>query len=152
MNKEWELACLAFALKYDNDFNKILEQIIRNEGELKISSKEIHEYIKDVEEKYVVIFSNDYPEYFRNLSEPPFVLFYEGNLELFNVNGAIFENPLDTTKDFYFAVSRDDGNEVDWCVAVKHEEDLLPVINKLLNDLEEFDFKKYNNKNELDLS
>lgn len=79
-------------------------------------------------------------------------MFYEGNLELFNDNGAIFENPLDTTKDFYFAVSRDDGNEVDWCVAVKHEEDLLPVINKLLNDLEEFDFKKYNNKNELDLS
>lgn len=68
MNKEWEQACLAFALKYDNDFNKILEQIIRNEGELKIYSKEIHEYIKDVEEKYVVIFSNDYPEYFRNLS------------------------------------------------------------------------------------
>ena len=78
---------------------------------------------------------------------------YEGNLELFNNNGATFENPLDSTKDFYLAVSEDGGNEVDWCIAVTHEEDLLPVVNKFLNDLEEdLDFKKYANKNELNLS
>ena len=45
-------------------------------------------------------------------------------------------------KDFYLAVSEDGGNEVDWCIAVTHEEDLLPVVNKFLNDLEEdLDFK-----------
>lgn len=42
---------------------------------------------------------------------------------------------------------------MDWCIAVTHEEDLLPVVNKFLNDLEEdLDFKKYANKNELNLS
>ena len=110
----------------------------------KINYEEVEKYMKDVEEKYVILFSNDYPEYFRNFSQPPFALFYEGNLELLNNNGATFENPLDSTKDFYLAVSEDGGNEVDWCIAVTHEEDLLPVVNKFLNDLEEdLDFKKY---------
>lgn len=65
----------------------------------------------------------------------------------------LFENPLDSTKDFYLALSEDGGKEVDWCIAVTHEEDLLPVVNKFLNDLDEdLDFKKYANKNELNLS
>ena len=88
----------------------------------------------------ITIFSKEEEKYFLT-----FVLKYN--------NGATFENPLDSTKDFYLAVSEDGGNEVDWCIAVTHEEDLLPVVNKFLNDLEEdLDFKKYANKNELNLS
>lgn len=149
-SKEEEKYFLTFVLKYDNDFETILGEMKKG---AKINYKEVEKYMKNVEEKYVILFSNDYPEYFRNFSQPPFALFYEGNLELFNNNGATFENPLDSTKDFYLAVSEDGGNEVDWCIAVTHEEDLLPVVNKFLNDLEEdLDFKKYANKNELNLS
>lgn len=149
-SKEEEKYFLTFVLKYDNDFETILGQMKKG---AKINYEEVEKYMKDVEEKYVILFSNDYPEYFRNFSQPPFALFYEGNLELFNNNGATFENPLYSTKDFYLAVSEDGGNEVDWCIAVTHEEDLLPVVNKFLNDLEEdLDFKKYANKNELNLS
>lgn len=148
-----EQACLAIALKYDNDFYKILEQIVKWNGELHITSEEIIKYTKDIEEKYVVLFSNNYPKYFRESTEPPFALFYEGNLDLFNYNGATFENPLDSDKEFYLAVSKGGGREVDWCIAVTHEEDLLPVINKFLSDFEgELDFKKYENKDELSLS
>ena len=141
---------LAFALKFENNAPVILQRLFEGTP---VSVEEIDEILKKVEEKYVILFSNNYPEYFRNFSQPPFALFYEGNLELFNNNGATFENPLDSTKDFYLAVSEDGGNEVDWCIAVTHEEDLLPVVNKFLNDLEEdLDFKKYANKNELNLS
>ena len=64
-NKKEEQACLAIALKYDNDFDKIMEQIVRWNGELHITSEEIIKFIKDVEEKYVVLFSDNYPKYFR---------------------------------------------------------------------------------------
>jgi hypothetical protein len=152
-NKKEEQACLAIALKYDNDFNKIMEQIVRWNGELHINSEEIIKFTKDVEEKYVVLFSDNYPKYFRESDEPPFALFYEGNLNLFNYNGATFENPLDSDKEFYLAVSQDGEKEVDWCIAVTHEEDLLPVINRFLSDFEgELYFKKYANKDELSLS
>lgn len=152
-NKKEEQACLAIALKYDNDFYKIMEQIVKWNGELHITSEEILKYTKDVEEKYVVLFSDNYPKYFRESDEPPFALFYEGNLDLFNCNGVTFENPLDSDKEFYLAVSQDGKKETDWCIAVTHEEDLLPVINKFLSDFEgELDFKKYANKDELSLS
>lgn len=148
-----EQACLAIALKYDNDFNRIMEQIVKWNGELHITYEEILKYTKDVEEKYVVLFSDNYPKYFRESDEPPFALFYEGNLNLFNYNGATFENPFNSDKEFFLTVSQDDGKEVDWCIAVTHEEDLLTVINKFLSDFEgELDFRKYVNKDELSLS
>lgn len=81
--KEEEKYFLTFVLKYDNDFETILGEMKKG---AKINYEEVEKYMKDVEEKYVILFSNDYPEYFRNFSQPPFALFYEGNLELFNNN------------------------------------------------------------------
>lgn len=80
-SKEEEKYFLTFVLKYDNDFETILGEMKKG---AKINYEEVEKYMKDVEEKYVILFSNDYPEYFRNFSQPPFALFYEGNLELFN--------------------------------------------------------------------
>lgn len=78
-SKEEEKYFLTFVLKYDNDFETILGEMKKG---AKINYEEVEKYMKDVEEKYVILFSNDYPEYFRNFSQPPFALFYEGNLEL----------------------------------------------------------------------
>lgn len=149
-SKEEEKYFLTFVLKYDNDFETILGEMKKG---AKINYEEVEKYMKDVEEKYVILFSNDYPEYFRNFSQPPFALFYEGNLELFNNNGATFENPLDSTKDFYLAVSEDGGNEVDWCIVTENEKQLVPEINKFFEDYgDRYNLKNYVKKEELSLS
>ena len=44
-----------------------------------------------VEEKYVVITSDDYPDFFHRVDNPSFVFFYEGNLELFDQCDHYFE-------------------------------------------------------------
>ena len=70
-SKEEEKYFLTFVLKYDNDFETILGEMKKG---AKINYEEVEKYMKNVEEKYVILFSNDYPEYFRNFSQPPFAL------------------------------------------------------------------------------
>lgn len=70
---------LYFALKYEGDFDLIyraLEQKEKIDGELK------EKLIKSLKSQYTTIISNDYPEALKEISCPPFVLFYYGNLEL----------------------------------------------------------------------
>lgn len=44
--------------------------------------EEFKEYILDHNIKYITINDKDYPEELKNIDEPPYVLFYKGNLEL----------------------------------------------------------------------
>lgn len=147
-DEEMEKYFLAFSLKYDNDFEKILSEM---DKKTLISSEEIEELTKNVEEKYVVFMSKNYPMYFRSFEQPPIVLFYEGNIELFNKNGETFENPLDSANDFYLALN-EDGGQCDWCIAVKHEKDLFPVVERFISDLDgKVDLKRYREESELKL-
>lgn len=151
-DKELERALLAISIKYDNQGSKILDVVSKG---ITISTTEIENTIKDVEEKYTVIISKDYPDYFKSLDNPPFVAYYEGNLELFNNNGGYFISPLDENKGFYLAVSEynNDQGEMDWCLAVDQEKDLLPLLNVVINDLSEhFTLKKYSDIDGLSLS
>ena len=74
---------LAFALKFENNALEILQRLYEGTP---VPVNEIDEILKKVEEKYVVITSDDYPDFFHRVDNPPFVFFYEGNLELFEDN------------------------------------------------------------------
>ena len=101
-SKEEEKYFLTFVLKYDNDFETILGEMKKG---AKINYEEVEKYMKDVEEKYVILFSNDYPEYFRNFSRNTICSVLRGKSRIVQEQRATFENPLDSTKDFYLAVS-----------------------------------------------
>ena len=63
---------LYYALKYKGEYNSIKKAIIRNE----------EWYPVDYKGKYLTILDEQYPKILFELKDPPYILFYEGNLEL----------------------------------------------------------------------
>ena len=72
---------LFFALKYQGDFQSILKALQAKE---KVSQEERREAVAKVNSKYTTIISSDYPDALKEISCPPFVLFYHGNLNILN--------------------------------------------------------------------
>ena len=70
---------LFFALKYQGDFQSILKALQAKE---KVSQEERREAVAKVNSKYTTIISSDYPDALKEISCPPFVLFYHGNLNI----------------------------------------------------------------------
>ena len=89
---------LAFALKFENNAPVILQRLFEGTP---VSVEEIDEILKKVEEKYVVITSDDYPDFFHRVDNPSFVFFYEGNLELFDQCDHYFEKTVDGYAEGY---------------------------------------------------
>lgn len=71
-----------FAIKYQGNFKKILHAIKNNE----VIEKENYEWVKEKVNQQIIkaitIIDEDYPEQFKFLEQPPFVIFYEGKREL----------------------------------------------------------------------
>lgn len=72
---------LYLALKYEGDFKKIYEALLKKE---QVDEELKNELKKNLKANYTTIFSNDYPEALKSINCPPFVLFYYGNLDLLN--------------------------------------------------------------------
>lgn len=73
-----ELA-LYYSLKYEGDFQKIYNALLKKE---KVDEELKKELKKKMNCKYTTIFSNDYPEILKLINCPPFVLYYYGDLSL----------------------------------------------------------------------
>lgn len=139
---------LAFALKFENNAPVILQRLFEGTP---VSVEEIDEILKKVEEQYVVITSDDYPDFFHRVDNPPFVFFYEGNLELFDQCDHYFEKTVDGRK-CYLAINQK-GNDVDWCIVTENEKQLVPEVNKFFEDYgDRYNLKNYVKKEELSLS
>lgn len=65
---------LYYVLKYKGEYNQIKKAIERNEEWTHV----------DCDENYITILDDEYPKEFYELDEPPFLFFYQGNLELLN--------------------------------------------------------------------
>ena len=71
---------LYFALKYDGNFNKIYHAIDTNE---RIDFADFNKLISTVKHKYITIVDPRYPNYLKDKANPPIMLFYHGNIKLF---------------------------------------------------------------------
>ncbi len=71
---EWKDKIVYYAYKYSGDWTQIAEAIKNNE--------EICDCV--IEDKYITVFDEKYPECLKRLRFPPWILFYEGNLDLLN--------------------------------------------------------------------
>lgn len=74
---------LYFALKYEGDFTKIYNALQKKE---KVDDHHQNKLKEKVNSQYVTIIDEDYPEQLKNISCPPFVLFYHGDLDLIKGN------------------------------------------------------------------
>lgn len=70
---------LYFALKYKGDFNKIFEAIKEKEA---VTQQQLDEVEKKIKCNYITLIDNNYPNYLKHISTPPFVLFYYGDISL----------------------------------------------------------------------
>lgn len=77
-----EEVLLYFALKYEGDFDKIFKALQTREVVDEDLKKKL---ISDLNCNYTTIISTDFPEKLKEISCPPFVLFYHGDLDLVNV-------------------------------------------------------------------
>lgn len=72
---------LYFSLKYHGDYQLILQAIRQKEKVVKEKLQTIEEKIQS---KYVTIIDKDYPEMLKHINNPPWVLYYYGDLSLLN--------------------------------------------------------------------
>ena len=70
---------LYYALKYFGDWERIFDAIETQED---INFEELENLLEKYKGKFISVYSSEYPRELRQISRPPFVLFYKGNLNL----------------------------------------------------------------------
>lgn len=122
---------VAFSQKYHGHFFKILEALREKE---RLTNKDIKLYLEDVEEMNETILSDKYPSPLKEIPNPPFVLYYEGNLELMDKKGIQISLPVDEENYHrcFFALEENNG-QMDYCIGVEDESDLSFVVESLLS-------------------
>lgn len=73
-----------FALKYKGDFDAIYKALKSNETVPYESAKQIEKSLDNKSLRAITILDENYPEGFKFLNKPPFVIFYRGNIKLLN--------------------------------------------------------------------
>lgn len=68
-----------FAVKYNGNWDSIYQAISRKEM---VDMEEVKKVISNISTKWVTILSKGYPDKLKQISKPPFVLFYKGNYDL----------------------------------------------------------------------
>ncbi|MGZ9413316.1 DNA-processing protein DprA [Mycoplasma sp. 480] len=71
-----------FAIKYSGNFMEIYNALKTLEKVPEEELEKIDDLVKSKEIKAITIMDEEYPESFKILTNPPFVIFYEGNIEL----------------------------------------------------------------------
>lgn len=74
-----ESILLYFSIKYNGDFERIYKALERKE---KVCQDELNKIVMSLKCKYTTIVSKDYPNSLKNINNPPFVLYYHGNINL----------------------------------------------------------------------
>lgn len=121
---------VAFSQKYHGHFFKILEALREKE---RLTNKDIKLYLEDVEEMNETILSDKYPSPLKEIPNPPFVLYYEGNLELMDKKGIQISLPVDEENYHrcFFALEENNG-QMDYCIGVEDESDLSFVVENFI--------------------
>lgn len=79
MKEDMKKVLYYFALKYNGNFGEIYLSLATRE---KFNIDEFMRLKKDVQYHHVTILDDKYPNYLKSVECPPFVLFYEGDLNL----------------------------------------------------------------------
>ena len=74
---------LFFTYKYRSNFGLIVEALKNKE---KITEEEVDDVLRKTKSKFITLVDEEYPESLKKISEPPLVLFYEGDISLLRNN------------------------------------------------------------------
>lgn len=139
---------IAFSQKYNGHFFRILEALQENE---KLTAKDIKQYLENVEERNETILSDKYPSPLKEIPNPPFVLYYEGNLELMNKNGVQVLLPIDE-ENYHrcFIALEEKDDKMDYCIGVENESELSFIVENMIERNPHYKFVDYRIDKELE--
>ena len=145
MNEDMKKVLYYFALKYNGDFDKIYSSLATRE---KFDIDKFMRLKKDVQYHHITILDDKYPNYLKSVECPPFVLFYEGNLNLIkDRTTAIKYDVLESGGRLISTVNpiqKGNGIEFDYIVACENQEDLKDMLEHIKS--KGIDFKNYEKK------
>lgn len=78
-----EETLLYFSLKYQGNFNSIYKALETKE---KVDENLKNQLLRQINSHYTTMVSKDYPQRFKSMDYPPFVVFYYGDLSLLDSN------------------------------------------------------------------
>jgi len=130
-DKQMSLKIIYFTLKYDGNFKKILRAISTKE---KVTNEQLKE-IGSVRDSYTTIIDSNYPQCLRNISCPPFAVFYDGNLKL--MCKCQYSYTSDGSRIFFTAIDNKSNNlETQYLIAcenIKHLHNLQENLKELIH-------------------
>ena len=97
---------LALAVKYNGEWNKVYESLTKKDF-LNLDEKFVEETYEQFKGKFITILDKEYPEKLKQTFKPPFVLFYEGNIDVLTDTStklAISDNRSIESNDFSIAM------------------------------------------------
>lgn len=139
MTRSMEDTIMAFTEKYEGDFRRIYKAIATKE---RLTDEEISHYIDDIEEDSLNIISPDYPQSLKDMSCPPFVLFYEGNPDIIENDVYCLTNPYDSSKRVFFSIEPTKQG-MEFFVGCEDRRDLEPLYDFFIEQHPELNFKDY---------
>lgn len=122
---------MCFAMKYDGNFNDILDAIKNHED---IDYNAMVSYKKKLRYKYTTLIKDNYPEFLKDTNGPPIVLFYEGNAALMNRDDTMVYGVNDNKHRFIVSVKPVTFNNervLDYCAACENQNDLDEILSFL---------------------
>ncbi|MCD7892504.1 MAG: DUF3846 domain-containing protein [Erysipelotrichaceae bacterium] len=122
-------ALIALSLKHNGNFYEIYQAIVNKEP---ISVSEIIKYTKQLEYNTITMLDDDYPIKLKELTNPPIVLYYEGNPTLFddanaNLDIDTFSNGIRLYSTF------NESLEQPYMIACENHEYLKNLMNFMKN-------------------
>ncbi|EHQ46780.1 hypothetical protein LA327_10550 [Thomasclavelia ramosa] len=145
MKEDMKKVLYYFALKYNGNFGEIYLSLATRE---KFDIDEFMRLKKDVHYPHVTILDDKYPNDLKSVECPPFVLFYEGNLNLIkDMTSAIKYDVLESGGRLISTVNpvqKDNGIEFDYIVVCENQEDLKDMLEHIKS--KGLNFKNYDKK------
>lgn len=142
MSRSMKDIVVALSEKYHGDFIKMYTALAKRE---RLTDHEINHYLSQVDRCLTTVLSDDYPNVLKKMNCPPFVIYYEGNLNLIDEHVEILAHPHDHTKRFFFNLGFDEDG-IDYLIGCENREDLDLLIDYLIDQHPELNFKDYQEK------
>ncbi|MDD3049053.1 MAG: hypothetical protein PHQ89_03645 [Bacilli bacterium] len=145
MNRNMKDVLLYFSMKYEGHFEPIYEALRVKED---FNQDEFIKLKKDVQYNYVTMIDDKYPDFLKLQNCPPFVIYYQGNLNLIDTDLPVKYEMLESGHRMIsvIAPNEKDGKLVfDYVVGSENEKELTKLIDHIKGkglDLKNYDKTK----------
>lgn len=147
MNQNMKDVLLYFSMKYEGSFNDEYNALVEKEN---FNIEEFIKLRKNIKHKYITLLDDKYPNFLKTSNCPPFVMYYQGNLELIDSDLSVKFEVLESGHRMISTVAPYEKNGkmvFDYIVGCENEKELEKLIDHIHSKgLELKDYSKHKKK------